>query len=90
MAEEKYVDVAACDEHRQNICSKLDDALRALNTLNDRLYKDNGHRSIQSKLNDHERILRVVIWVACIVGVATIGNIVLIGREIIMKLIGLE
>ncbi|MFA5187294.1 MAG: hypothetical protein WC551_12520 [Patescibacteria group bacterium] len=36
--------------------------------LNNRLYKDNGRKSVQSMLNDHDRVLRVLIWIACTTG----------------------
>ncbi len=83
--EDKVVTTEACDRHRKEINDKLDNLILEGKVLNDRLYKDNGHRSIQSKLNDHERLLRFVIWIAAAVGVAVISNTAIVIRDFIAR-----
>ena len=63
--EDPYVQKSDCNHRHEELMS-------ALNRLSDRLYRDNGHKSIQSCLNDHERILRVLIWVVTVAGGAFI------------------
>ena len=65
----EYMTRKACDRKHQQL-------LDAINTLNDRLYKDNGRRSIQSIINDHDRILRVLMWVVTVTGAAIILGVV--------------
>ncbi len=87
-ADNSFITVVDCDLHRKEMNTKLDSIIAEQKTLNDRLYKDNGKRSIQSILNDHERILRVMIWIACAVGVAAISNCVLVVRELLVRHFG--
>ena len=85
---DSVVAVEACDRHRLEMNTKLDSIIREQQTLNNRLYRDNGHKSIQSILNDHDRILRIMVWIACAAGVATIGNVALVAKEMVAKHFG--
>lgn len=62
----EYMTADGCDKkHRETV--------ELLQAINDRLYKDNGKKSIQSILNEHERILNVMCWVSGIVVVGLLG-----------------
>jgi len=67
-------------ESQDNIHSKLD-------SIEKRLFRDNGSVSIQTRLDRHDQILRVLLWIVGIVGgsvLAALGSgLVLLMREII-------
>jgi len=87
-ASDTFVVVEVFDRYREETNTRLDSIIREQQTLNNRLYRDNGHKSIQSILNDHDRILRIMVWIACAAGVATIGNVALVAKEIVAKHFG--
>lgn len=61
---EIFMTIDGCDKkHRET--------MSVLNEIKDRLYKDNGHLSIQTRLDRGDRILGVLCWVTT-VGVGTI------------------
>jgi len=66
---EEYVTVSNCDRKHNDIMSKL-------NEINDRLYKDNGKLSIQTRLDRGDRIIGVLCWVTTVAGGAVIVSAV--------------
>ena len=65
---DEWVHPAACDRRHEELNGKLADLAQMLARLDARLYRDNGHRSIQSILRDHDRVIRVICWASGIVG----------------------
>ena len=55
---------------------KHNELLKAINDLDDRLYKDNGRKSIQSILNEHGQVIKVFVWIAAAAGGAAIISLV--------------
>ena len=55
-----YVTHEECGETSKRVLDKLDSIER-------RLFKDNGTLSIQTRIERHEQILRVLLWVTSIV-----------------------
>jgi len=58
---------------RKDCESKHGELLAAVNALNNRLYKDNGRRSIQSILNSHDTQIKFLLWIMSILTLAVIG-----------------
>lgn len=77
---DEYVLKSDCKETHEK-------SLGLLTEINNRLYKDNGRKSIQSVLNDHERILAVVCWVSGIAATATITGAIAIGWMLVKQVI---
>jgi hypothetical protein len=70
-----------CDIRHAQIMAVLAGIQASTSETNARLYKDNGHVSIQTKLDRHERILGVLCWVATVVSApALLGAAVLLWR----------
>ena len=69
MAAEEYVSTRACGEVSSRILAKLDSIER-------RLFKDNGTLSIQTRLDRHEQVIRVILWALSIVGGAILTYLV--------------
>ena len=69
-------------ESQDNIHSKLD-------SIEKRLFRDNGSVSIQTRLDRHDQILRVFFWVTGIIGgtfLAACGSgLVIVIRELISR-----
>jgi len=74
-ADDAWVHPAACDRRHAEIDERLTTIAEMLQSLDNRLYRDNGHRSIQSTLRDHDRVICVVLWACGIVGTGLIGGI---------------
>ena len=62
----EYVLRKHCDEKHKEL-------LAAVNGLNNRLYKDNGKRSIQSILNSHDTAIKFLLWIMSILTAAAIA-----------------
>jgi hypothetical protein len=61
---------------RDRCDKKHDELLGALKELNDRLYKDNGRLSIQTRLGRLENYYRVQLWVLAIIVAVWVGEVV--------------
>ncbi len=59
MPDKDYVTGRACEETSAKIFAKLESIER-------RLFKDNGTLSIQTRLDRHEQVLRVLLWVTSV------------------------
>ena len=44
--------------------------------LNNRLFRDNGHISLQTRLDRHERMLSAIRWVVCAVALTVIAAVI--------------
>ena len=65
---DEFMTVGKCDEkHKQT--------MKVLNEINDRLFKDNGNLSIQTRLDRSTQTLRVVTWAVAILCSALVLNI---------------
>ena len=57
---EEYVKSRACEDISTRIFAKLDSIER-------RLFRDNGTLSIQTRLDRHEQVLKVLLWVTSVI-----------------------
>ena len=69
MAEGGYIDEKTCHEVSQTIFNKLDSIER-------RLFKDNGTISIQTRLDRHEQVIRAILWALSVIGGAFLTSLV--------------
>jgi len=65
---DEFMTVEKCGE-------KHKETLKVLNEINDRLFKDNGNLSIQTRLDRSTQTLRVVTWAVAILCSALVLNI---------------
>jgi len=61
---------------KKNCADRSGQILAAIKLLDDRLYHDNGHISIQTRLDRHERLLRAMCWALSIAGSALIVSLI--------------
>lgn len=48
--------------------SQYVEVIRKLDAIEKRLFKDNGTLSIQTRLERHEQVLKILVWVVTVVG----------------------
>ncbi len=68
---------AECGEISQRLFEKLD-------SIEKRLFKDNGTLSIQTRIERHEQILRVMLWALSII-VGTVLTSAVMGLILLFK-----
>ena len=73
---DEYVTKHDCASKFSQIMEAIGKVEKKVDSTNNRLFRDNGNRSHQTILNDHERILRVLCRVVTIVGSALIVGII--------------
>lgn len=83
---DQYVLKPDCERTHKADDSWKKEVTDGLKELNNRLYKDNGHVSIQTRLDRGDRILGILCWVTTIAG----GAIILAAVAFLFKLIVLH
>jgi hypothetical protein len=91
---DEFMTPAACDrihatlelrreEQHKAIMNVIGEIKSGQILLNDRLYKDNGHVSIQTRLDRHERFVRVMTWlVAALTSAVILGLVSLLFGDV--------
>ena len=81
-ADGPFVTSEMCAETSARVLEKLD-------SIEKRLFQDNGTVSIQTRLDRHEQVIRALLWVVGILGgsfLAACGSgIVIVVRELIIR-----
>ena len=65
---EEYITKSDCDRRHKNDDEWKSQVTSALQELNNRLYRDNGHISIQTRLDRGDRILGILCWMTTVAG----------------------
>ena len=81
----EFMTMERCDEkHRET--------MSVLNAINDRLYKDNGKKSIQTRLNEHSDFIRsqqkIQNWLCGVVGSAIVLGLLTAAFDVFMRVHG--
>ena len=74
-----------CDRKSTQILAAIAGLQASVSETNARLYRDNGHISIQTQLDRHDRILRTLCWVASIAGSTAIVGVVGLAWKIAVR-----
>ena len=70
MNADEYVTHETCSNNSRKILGKLE-------SIEKRLFRDNGTISIQTRLDRHEQVIRVMLWGTSIVGGSLLTSIVI-------------
>lgn len=73
--EPDYVTREACTLHSQQLMKSQKTLLEKLESIEKRLFKDNGRVSMQTRLDRHEQVLRLLLWGLGIVGGTLLSGI---------------
>ena len=75
-----YVTTAQCSENSGKILEKLD-------SIDKRLFRDNGTLSIQTRIDRHEQVIRALLWAVSVVGgtilVSAVSAVVMLVRYVL-------
>ena len=86
---ESFVTREVCDATSSTLLESQERMHRKLDNIERRLFRDNGSVSIQTRLDRHDQILRVVLWVVGIVGGAFLfacgSGLVILVRELVLR-----
>ena len=77
MTGDGYVTHSECSEISQRVLAKLD-------SIEKRLFKDNGTTSIQTRIERHEQILRAMLWALAVI-VGTVLTSAVMGLILLFK-----
>ena len=84
-----FVTRESCAATSSQLLESQEKLHRKLDSIEKRLFRDNGSVSIQTRLDRHEQILRVVLWIVGIIGgtfLAACGSgLVIVVRELIVR-----
>jgi hypothetical protein len=83
---ESFMTMTECERLHRDDKEWKDQVVKSLAELNNRLYRDNGHLSIQTRLDRGDRILGVLCWVTTVAG----GAIILAAVTFVIKLVVLH
>ncbi len=64
----KYVTLDACGRTSEMMMEKQQELLVKLESIEKRLFRDNGSVSMQTRLDRHDQALRLLLWVTGIIG----------------------
>ena len=84
-ATDTFVHTEMCDRNHKAIDTKLLAMNNLLTNIDNRLYHDNGNKSIQSIINGHSQILKFVLWVMAIIGTCSITTSLTILWQMVRK-----
>jgi hypothetical protein len=89
---QEYVTKGSCDQHTQSMMESQDALLEKLESIEKRLFKDNGRVSMQTRIDRHEQALRLLLWVVGIIGGTLLsgmaGGLALLVREVMLRGVG--
>lgn len=72
------------DEAHEQILAGYRELLAKMETIEKRLFRDNGTLSIQTRIERHEQILRVLLWAVSIM-VGTVLSSGVLGLAVLVK-----
>jgi len=87
--DERFVTKDTCEATSSQLLESQEQLHTKLDSIEKRLFRDNGSVSIQTRLDRHEQVQRLLLWIVGIIGGTllagcTSGFIVLM-RELIVK-----
>ena len=75
-----YITTAQCSENTGKILEKLE-------SIDKRLFRDNGTISIQTRIDRHEQVIRALLWAVSVVGgailVSAVSVVVMLVRYVL-------
>ena len=87
--DQEFVTREMCSATSSQLLESQEKLHLKLNSIEKRLFRDNGSVSIQTRVDRHEQILRVVLWIVGIIGgtflAACASGLVIVVRELIVR-----
>lgn len=88
-ATDRYVTKGTCEQNTRTMLESQHAMLTKLESIDKRLFRDNGSVSMQTRIDRHDQTLRLILWVVGIIGstllVGFTGGLALLIREVVQK-----
>ena len=88
-SEQTFVTQADCRTATGRVLVSHQKLHRKLDSIEKRLFRDNGHVSVQTRLDRHEQVLRALLWVVGLVVGVTVtaagGGVVVILKHLLTR-----
>lgn len=81
---ENLVTQEMCTATSSQLLNSQDNLHRKLDSIEKRLFRDNGSVSIQTRLDRHEQVIRGMLWGISVVGGALLTSVV-VGVIVLMR-----
>lgn len=86
---ERFVSKASCDQNTRSLLDSQKAMLSKLDSIEKRLFRDNGSVSMQTRMDRHEQALRLLLWVVGIIGGTLLagftGGLALLVRDVLQR-----
>ncbi len=86
---DRFVTREACGQHTRSMLESQHKLLVKLESIEKRLFRDNGSVSMQTRLDRHEQALRLLLWVTGVIGGTLLagfaGGVALLVREAALR-----
>ena len=86
---QQYVTKGSCDAHTKAMTDGQTALLSKLESIEKRLFHDNGRVSMQTRIDRHDQALRFMLWVMGIIGGTLLagiaGGLTLLIREVMLR-----
>ena len=87
--DESFVTQKACRVATGRVLVSHERLHRKLDSIEKRLFKDNGHVSVQTRLDRHEQVLRALLWVVGLIAGVTVtaagGGVVVVVKHLLTR-----
>lgn len=87
--QDSFVTRDACEATSSQLLESQQQLHQKLDSIEKRLFRDNGAVSIQTRIDRHDQILRALLWMVGVIGggfLAACGSgLVIVVRELIVK-----
>jgi len=86
---DRFVTLGACARTSAALLEKQQELLLKLESIERRLFQDNGRVSMQTRIDRHEQALRLLLWVVGIIGGTLLtgfaGGLAMLIREAMLR-----
>ncbi len=84
-----FVTRESCEQSTRSLLESQKAMLSKLESIEKRLFRDNGSVSMQTRIDRHEQALRLLLWVTGVIGgtllVGFAGGVALLAREAVLR-----
>jgi len=73
---DEYVKLEEYNRRHSDLVDLLRSVDNKVDETNNRLFKDNGKKSHQTIINEHEKVIKVIIWAVAVTATSSIAGLI--------------